>query len=286
MKFQFMKKHSSAHCIKTMAKVLEVSRSGYYAWLNRPISNRSLENESLLVLIKDIWERTNKSYGSIRIAREIKKSGFESPGHNRIARIMRRNDIRAIRTKKWKTPKEEKNLTIEIANVLDRKFRVDEPNKVWVSDITYIRTTSGWYYHCAIMDLFNREIIGRSFGNKMDVDFVLEAFSHALENRGNPRGVLFHTDRGSQYCSNIFRKVLALHGFQQSLSRRGNCWDNACIESFFKSLKYEWLYPAGKCSPKEMELLIFEYIEGFYNRTRLHSALGYISPVDYMRKKA
>ena len=281
MKFQFMKNQSSCHCIKIMANLLKVSRSGYYAWFYRPKAKRMLENEILVIKIKQYQKNVKNSYGSKRLTLEIKEKEGIALGHNRVARLMRENNVGVNRKRRWKKPKEEKNLKIKISNILNRNFNVIEPNKVWVSDITYIRTTSGWRYHCSIMDLFSKMIIGRSFGRQIDTGLVINAVNHALINRGNPRDVLFHSDRGSQYCGKKFRKALSRNNFRQSLSRRGNCWDNACIESFFKSLKYEWLYPEGLVSPRQAEMLIFEYIEIFYNRKRRHSSLGYVSPAEY-----
>lgn len=284
MIFRFLKNHSHVHCTKIMARVFRVSRSGYYAWRSREESNRSQRNRNLLKLIKKYQRESKQSYGAKRLTSAIKIEEQIPLGHNRVARLMKLHGLNAIRTRKWRKPKELKELSCNINNVLDRNFKVERPNQVWVSDITYIKTTCGWRYHCAIMDLFHRGIVGRSFSNRYDTKFVIEAFNRAMENRGYPKGVLFHTDRGSQYCSTEFQKLLKNHDCNQSLSRRGNCWDNACIESYFKSLKCEWLYPAGLVDPKTAELLIFEYTESFYNRRRKHSALGMMSPLEYEQK--
>jgi len=281
MKYRFMEKYSKKHCISKMAKVLKVNRSGYYKWLSGVESERKKDNINLIELIKNYQEEFKFSYGSIRMTEQIRKADKMAIGHNRIARLMKENDLNAKRKRKWRKPKEEKNLKIVIPNVLDREFNVTEPNKVWVSDISYIRTKNGWNYLCVVMDLFSRKIIGWAIASRMDVKLVNVAFYMALFNRKMPKKVLFHTDRGSQYCSNDFQDELEKHKFIQSLSRRGNCWDNACIESFFKSLKYEYLYPLGLKSIPETRDLIFEYIEVFYNRKRLHTTLGYMSPEEY-----
>ena len=281
MKYIFMKEQSQNHSISKMARVLKTSRSGYYQWLIAPISNRGQDNELLTQKIKMYQKELKYSYGSKRLTIHIKNVEKIVLGHNRVAKLMRENNLGAKRKRRWRKPKEEKDLQSTIPNILDRNFDVSEPDKVWVSDISYIRTSSGWKYLCAIMDLYSRKIIGWSFAHRMDMPLVMNAFQEAIINRNNPKGVMFHTDRGSQYCSNEFKKVLKKNKFIQSMSRKGNCWDNACIESFFKSLKYEYLYPIGIMSTQETKLNLFEYIEIFYNRKRIHTSLGNRSPEEY-----
>jgi putative transposase len=281
MKYKFIENQSQKHCISKMARVLKVSRSGYYSWLLEPKSENEINNDKLVIKIKEYQKQLKYSYGSKRLTSHIKKEENISLGHNRVAKLMKKYNLGAKRKRKWKKPKEEKNLKETIPNLLNRNFQVNKPDKVWVSDITYIRTNSGWKYLCAIMDLFSRKIIGWSFAGLMDISLVLNAFSMALSNRGNPKGVMFHSDRGSQYCSMEFKNVLGKNKFIQSMSRRGNCWDNACIESFFKSLKYEYIYPFGILSIYETRINIFEYIEIFYNRKRIHTSLGNKSPEEY-----
>jgi putative transposase len=281
MKYVFMKEESQNHSISKMARVLKISRSGYYQWLITPISNRRYDNELLVQKIKIYQKELKYSYGSKRLTIHIKGVEKIALGHNRVAKLMRENNLGAKRKRRWRKPKEEKDLQSTIPNILDRNFDVLEPDKVWVSDISYIRTSSGWEYLCAIMDLYSRKIIGWSFAHRMDMPLVMNAFQAAVLNRNNPKGVMFHTDRGSQYCSNEFKKVLKKNDFIQSMSRKGNCWDNACIESFFKSLKYEYLYPIGIMNTQETKLNLFEYIEIFYNRKRIHTSLGNRSPEEY-----
>ncbi len=286
MKYIFMKNQSQNHCISKMAKVFKISRSGYYQWLRTPISNSVLQNELLIVKLKSYQEELKYTYGSKRLTDHIKKEEKIELGHNRVAKLMKENNLGAKRKKRWRKPKEDKDLESTIPNILNRNFDVSEPNKVWVSDISYIRTETGWNYLCAIMDLYNREIIGWTFARKMDISLVLSAFKTAIIKQNNPKGVLFHTDRGSQYCSNDFKEVLKQNEFIQSMSRKGNCWDNACIESFFKSLKYECLYPFGILTTQETKLNLFEYIEIFYNRKRIHTSLGNKSPMEYKKNSA
>jgi|APSaa5957512622_1039677.scaffolds.fasta_scaffold51459_2 putative transposase len=281
MKYIFMKEQSQVHCISKMARVLKTSRSGYYKWLITPTSNRGLENELLVQKIRIYQEELKYSYGSKRLTTHIKNVEKIALGHNRVAKLMKDNKLGAKRKRRWRKPKEEKDLKSTTPNILDRNFDVSEPDKIWVSDISYIRTSSGWKYLCAIMDLYSRKIIGWSFAHRMDMPLVLNAFQAAIVNRNHPKGVMFHTDRGSQYCSNEFKSVLEKNEFIQSMSRKGNCWDNACIESFFKSLKYEYLYPLGILNTQETKMNLFEYIEIFYNRKRIHTSLGNRSPEEY-----
>lgn len=285
MKYQFMKDHSEIHCISKMAAMLEVTRSGYYSWLNRPVSKRQEANDKLIELIKACQKDVKRCYGSRRVTLYIKQREQIPLGHNRVARLMKANNLGAKTYKKWR-PKESKDLKDTTENLLNRDFEVKSPNTVWVSDITYVYTTKGWWYLCPIMDLSNREIIGWTFDDNMEDELAINALNNAKFNTNNPRGVLLHTDRGSQFTSAGFIDALKKDNFIRSLSRRGNCWDNACIESFFKSLKVEWLYPAGVLTPDQTRLLIFEYIEIFYNRKRLHSSLGYTSPMEYEKKPA
>lgn len=286
MKYKFMKKYASEHCIRTMARVLGVSSSAYYRWLKTPISQRKFQDIQLIAKIKKYQEEFKFSYGGERLTRHIKKEEGIKLGHNRVSRLMKEHGLGAKRKIKWRKPKESKDLKSTIPNLLARKFDVSKPNTVWVSDISYIKTNRGWEYLCVIIDLHSRMIVGWSFENNMETTMVIEAFRRALSNRNYPKDVMFHTDRGSQYTSDDFTKEIKKNDFIQSMSRKGNCWDNACVESFFKSLKYEYLYPYGVKNTTETRLTLFEYIEVFYNKKRLHSTLGYLSPVEYEKKCA
>ncbi|MCP3921063.1 MAG: IS3 family transposase [Desulfobacterales bacterium] len=286
MKYKFMQRESQNHCISKMAEVLKISCSGYYSWLKNGPSKRNKDNNQLFIKIMKYEKELNFTYGSKRLTKYIKQVERIPLGHNRVAKVMKENDIKILRSKKWRKPKESKDLKADIPNLLNREFSVEEPNKVWVSDITYVETIYGWNYLCAIMDLHSRKIVGWHFSNTMDVKLVSKAFENALINRKYPKGVMFHSDRGSQYSSNNFKSLLVKNECTQSMSRRGNCWDNACIESFFKSLKYECLHRFKLLRPDEVRMKIFEYIEAFYNRKRLHSTLGYVSPDDYEIKCA
>ena len=279
-----MKGHSNEHSIEMMANILEVSRSGYYSWLTRPESKRSIENKKLLEEIKMIHKESRQVYGSPRIHAKLVMQGWNCC-QKRVARLMKDNNIRSRVVKKYKATTNSKHSNPVADNLLSREFSVHAPDKVWVSDITYIYTDEGWLYLCVIVDLFSRKIIGWSMSKKIDTDLVIKAFLMAKLNRNNPKGVLFHSDRGVQYTSKGFQAILIDNKYLCSMSRKGNCWDNACAESFFHTLKMEEVYHQRYKTREEARNNIFEYIEIFYNRKRLHSYLGYMSPEEYESKK-
>jgi putative transposase len=283
MNYMFIEQYKKEFEIRRMCSTLGVKESAYYAWKKRPESQRSKENIDLLIKIKNEFENSHKTYGSPRITAALKKSG-ETCGKKRVARIMKENGIAVRRRKKFqvvsKAVKEEETLN----NILDRNFKPDRPNKAWVSDITYIETRSGWLFLCVIIDLFSRKVVGWSMSCKMDTRMVIRALNMACSNRKPEKGLIFHSDRGVQYASKDFKKLLQGLGFIQSMSRKGNCWDNACAESFFHTLKIEKLYLHNLLSIDESKRLIFQYIEIFYNRKRLHSFIGYNNPVEFENK--
>lgn len=286
MKFKFIDKYSTQHCIQKMARVFSVSRSGYYAWKNRGLSKRKQEDLHLISEIEKQQEDSKYSLGSKKITKIIKERDEISLGHNRIARLMRENDLNARKKKSAWKPKEEKDLSDTTENLLNRDFTVGQINKAWVTDITYVRTVNSWTYLCAVMDIGNREIIGWEYSRNMDAGIAVHALENALLKRNYPEGVIIHSDRGTQFCSKEYRELIEDAKMIQSLSRKGNCWDNACIESFFSSLKTEWLYPDVLKGITETRNMIFEYIEIFYNRKRPHWTLGYLSPMQYLEKCA
>ena len=283
MKYEFIKMNFGNFDIMRMCPVLGVSRSGYYAWLRRPKSKRAQENEILLEKIKIIHQRSKAIYGSPKIREELKTEGVIC-GNNRVARLMKENNIRSKIVKKFRNTKKSLPETEAFQNVLDRKFQVSEPNRSWVSDITYIWTKQGWVYLCIVLDLFSRKIIGWSVSENMGSDLVISAILIALRNRKIKKGLIFHSDRGVQYSSNVVVELLKRHHIMQSMSRKGNCWDNACSETFFHLLKSEELDFIELREIEQTRVKIFEYIEVFYNRTRIHSYLGYMSPVNFEKK--
>ena len=280
MKYQFIQQNSCEFKVRKMCQVLEVSKSRYYDWIKKPCSRREEENIELVKKINKINRESRETYGSPRMFDALKANGFKY-GKNRISRIMRENGIKPKTVKKFKATTNSKHNLEVCPNLLDRKFNVQEPNKTWVSDITYVQTKEGWLYVCMVMDLFSRKIIGWSMEGNMSAKMVIKALEMACRNRKIKEGLLFHSDRGSQYASNEVKKFLKNKKMVQSMSRKGNCWDNAPSESFFKTLKVEELYFNEFKKREEAKTVIFEYIEGFYNRKRIHSTLGYLSPEMY-----
>ena len=265
-----------------MCRVMGVSRSGYYAWRNRPKSKRSIENQALSQQIKEIFYESKQTYGSPRITGALKARGIDI-SRPRVARLMRKSHLRSKMKRKFVHTTDSKHAFRISPNRLDRCFQPGKINRAWVSDITYIHTAMGWIYLTVIIDLGDRNVIGWSVSESMHAqNTVIAAWNMAIINRPPRPGLIFHSDRGVQYACDEFRDQLAKHEqIKQSMSRKGNCWDNAVAESFFKSLKTEWLYQINLTSKDKAKIALFEYIEIWYNRKRLHSALGYKSPIDF-----
>lgn len=263
-----------------MCKVLEVNRSSYYKRRFHGKGKRYLENQILLVIIKDIFEENKERYGSPRITEELKKQGIKY-NKKRIARLMRKNGIEARIFKKHKNTTMSDHNRKRSENILNREFNREKPNEVWTSDITYISTEEGWLYLAAVLDICSRRVIGWQLDKRINSNLVEKALENALMDRKVEDGIIFHSDQGIQYASDNFRKMLKENGFIQSMSRRGNCYDNAITESFFHTLKTELVNRTKYKTREEARRSIFEYIEIFYNRKRLHSAIGYQSPVEY-----
>lgn len=280
MKYRFIDRYSSSYGVERMCRVLGVSRSGYYGWKKQPLSNRQRENEKLLVHIKESHKQNMETYGSPRIAEDLWARGIVC-GENRVARIMRENGIVAKTKKKFKATTNSRHTLPVAENVVGQNFTADGPNKLWVSDITYIPTMEGWLYLAVILDVFSRQIVGWSMSKRLTANFVIKALYQAIGRRKPAGGCVFHSDQGVQYACSDFLKVLEAFGFTQSMSRKGNCYDNAVAESFFHTLKTEHVYFQRYRTRAEARQSIFEYIEMFYNRQRRHSALGYRSPVTF-----
>lgn len=260
-----------------MCQVFKVSTSGYYHWLKAKPSKRWLENEVLLMHIKDIFKTSHNSYGSPRMTEELVGIGYHV-SRPRIARIMSNAGIAARKPRKFKTTTNSKHNYQVAPNLLDRQFNTEKPNQVWVSDITYIRTTQGWLYLTVIIDLFNRKVVGWSISEDMTANNTsIAAWKMAIEKHDITNELIFHSDRGIQYACEAFTDLLNDYNglVKQSMSRKGNCWDNAVAESFFKSLKVEWVYQNKYLTRNDAKLSIFEYIETWYNTNRRHSAIGY-----------
>jgi putative transposase len=285
MKYNFMFENKNKFPIEKMAGVLDIKKSGYYKWLKNPVSKREIENDKLLIEIKTIHKESNGNYGSPMIYQALKAKGIKC-SKNRVARIMKENNIRSKVKKRFRITTNSKHNFPVAANILDRKFKVSEADKAWVSDITYIWTMEGWLYLCVVIDLYSRKVIGWSMSERIDKSLVIMAFLMAWNNRNPKEGLLFHSDRGVQYASKDFQKLLKKKKVLCSMSRKGNCWDNACSESFFHTLKVEEVYQTTYANRKVARLKIFEYIECYYNNFRMHSYLGYLNPTEFELRKS
>ena len=263
-----------------MCRILSVSRSGFYSWKKRPVSNRDLSNDKLLFYIRQIYAESNKTYGSPRITTALRAKGITC-NHKRVERLMRAKGIYAKTKKKFKITTHSKHKRPIAENLIKMDFTASGPNKVWTSDITYIRTREGWLYLSVFMDLYSRSIVGWSMNNRLSESLVIKALKKALWARRPPPGTIVHSDRGSQYCSYDFKELVKNNNCLQSMSSTGNCYDNAVTESFFHTLKTELVYHEKYETRDQARKSIFKYIEMFYNRKRIHSTLGGVSPYQF-----
>ncbi len=270
-----MRDHQREFPVGKMCKVFKVSRSGFYAWRGRGPSDRDNENRMLLSEIQRIHGRSKATYGSPRITDELKARGFDV-SRPRVARLMGKNGIRAVHAKKFTVTTDSKHNYPIVENKLDRNFSADGKGRIWVSDITYIRTPKGWLYLTVILDLYDRKVVGWSLSRDLCAENTsIAAWRMAVANRPPAQSLLFHSDRGIQYACRGFTDLLGSFGnVERSMSRKGNCWDNAVSESFFKTLKVEHVYRNRYADSKEAALSVFEWIETWYNKNRRHSALG------------
>lgn len=266
--------HCTVFPIEKMCKVLRVSRSAYYGWLNHKPTDRELENHRLTQMIKSIFFKSRRTYGSPRVYLRLRKMGYRV-SRARVAEIMRREGLRSVIRKKYVVTTDSRHNYPVVENLLKRNFIVSGPGRVWVSDITYIRTSQGWLYLTVIIDLWDRKVVGWSLGRSLKaIDTVVPAWVMAVKNRPITQELIFHSDRGIQYACNEFRKLLEGYNLvKRSMSRKGNCWDNAVAESFFRNLKLEWVYQKKYRSRMQAALSVFEYIESWYNTERIHAAL-------------
>lgn len=280
MRYAFIAAHAIEFSTVLMCRVLNVSRSGYYAWHGRPESERNIQNRGLLESIKCVFKKSRKTYGSPRVHQQLMSDG-EMCSRGRVERLMSANGIRAKQRRKFVATTDSKHDLPVADNVLGRDFSVEEPNRVWASDITYVPTDEGWLYLAGVLDLCSRTAVGWSMSDSLERQLVMNALEMAYRRRQPGKGLLHHSDRGSQYASDDYRLLLKDYGMQMSMSRKGNCWDNAPMESFFGTLKKELVHHRKYRTKEEARRDIFDYIEIFYNRQRLHSSLGYVSPADY-----
>jgi transposase InsO family protein len=281
MKYEFIHTHRSTFTVGRMCRNLSVSRSGYYNWRKCRPGKRKRENRLLKLHVKATFKRHKGLYGSPRLTRELQKEGIAC-SINRVARIMRCEGLRARTKRKFKATTDSKHNLPVAPNLVNQQFHAAGPNRLWTSDITFIRTREGWLYLAVILDVFSRQIVGWALDKQMPKELVLHALGQAVKSRRVKPGLIFHSDRGSQYASNAVRRFLATYKMKQSMSRKGDCYDNAITESFFKTLKMELIYTRKTFQTRwEARQQIFNYIEGYYNRFRQHSSIGYMAPAEF-----
>ena len=284
MRFRFVEAEKAHYPIRLMCRCLAVSRSGYYAWRKRSPSARATRDRHLKVEIAASHRASRRTYGSPRVLRDLRAEGHRI-SRKRVARLMRELGLEGRRKRRFVTTTDSKHRFPVAANVLMRDFDVAEPNTAWATDITYIATLEGWLYLAVILDLFSRRVVGYAMSEQIDRALVLEALREALGRRPETRDLIHHSDRGSQYASHDYRDALDRAGITCSMSRRGNCWDNAVVESFFGTLKTELLYALPLQTRDATRSSVADYIDAFYNIRRRHSSLGYQSPVEFELKK-
>jgi transposase InsO family protein len=285
MAYQFMKANHDRYTIKKMAELFGLSRSAYYKWLKSGASKSHDDPDAELIrLIKEIVLQHNYRYGNPRIQKELFKKHGIRVSRKKIARLLREHGLNARRMRKYTTTTDSKHSYPVCENILNRNFFAPKPGQKWVSDITYLRELNGWVYLTVVIDLFDRKVIGWSLSDNLEaVNTTIPAFEMAVKNRTPEEYLIFHSDRGVQYCACSFRNVMRTYipDVRQSMSRKSDCWDNACAESFFKTLKSEEEKTSGKYSAEQVRQAVFFYIESYYNRERMHSALDYVTPIEY-----
>jgi transposase InsO family protein len=282
MAYEFMKSNQNEYTIKEMAELFGVSRSAYYRWAKNGVCERRAKADMELIrLIRKIVKRHHRRYGSPRVRQELRLVYGIRVSLKKVARLMRENNLNARRRRRF-IPTTDSKHTFEVnENILNRDFHAEKGGQKWVSDITYLRTIGGWVFLTVIIDLFDRKVIGWALSNSLEaICTTIPALAMAVKNRTPHEGLIFHSDRGVQYCAKSFRSLLheLCPTVHQSMSRKGNCWDNACAESFFKTLKVELETLEGKHSEAEVRQSVFYYIEAYYNQVRLHSVLDYVAP--------
>lgn len=282
MRFAFIAKHRSIWPVAWLCEALDVSRSGFHAWLNRSPSARARQDAELLGVIDRSFKSSDRTYGARRVWHDVLAEGL-SCGLHRIERLMRKNGLRA-RPRRRGLPKDTGQRAAVSDNLLDRAFEASAPNRKWIADFTYIWTVEGWLYVAAVVDLFSRRVVGWAMKAEMTAELVTDALVMAIWRRGRPDSLLHHSDQGSQYTSEQFQRLMADHGITCSMSRSGNVWDNAAMESFFSSLKTERIARKVYRTRDDARADVFDYIERFYNPRRRHSTLGYLSPVEFEKQ--
>ena len=280
MKYAYIREQQSRYPVQTMCHILEVSKSGYYAWLGRGESARAAEDRELESEIERIHDESGKRYGSPRVMRALRRMGRKH-SRKRVARLMAQKDLSGRKKKRFKYTTRADPTHKPSENLLGREFHADEPNRKWVSDIKQIPTDEGDLYLAVLIDLYSRRVIGWAMDDNMEATLTVRALQMAIQQRDPDLNLLAHSDRGSQFTAEVYRQVLRQHGCVQSMSRKGNCWDNAAMESFYSTLEFECLRGHHFMTRSQAKTEVFTYIETFYNRKRLHSTLDYVSPEEF-----
>lgn len=279
MKYAFIRDHRADFPVRILCAVLGVSRSGFYRWAREPVGRVRRRREALLARIRAVHQRSRATYGSPRVQRALAGEG-DAPCRNTVASVMRAHGIRAL-TRRGFRVRTTDPCPAAAPDLVNGRFSAEKPDRVWAGDITYIPTDEGYVYLAGVMDLFSRRIVGWSMAANLGQELVIAALRMAVGRRSPPPGLIYHSDRGSQYASAAFRRLLARHGMLPSMSRRGNCYDNAAVESLWSTIKRELVHPRTFHTRAQARAAIFDYIEIFYNRQRLHSVLGYQSPEQF-----
>ena len=282
MKYGFIQAHQDQFSVSRMCAVLQVSRNGYYDWRDRPESKRSRDNRAALTQIREVHTQSREAYGGLKTWRELRAKGFRW-GRHRIARLRREAGVEARRKRRFRITTQSRAGGVAADNRLKQRFEAKAVNRIWVGDITFVPTAEGWLYLAVLIDLYSRRVVGWAMSERIDQQLVLDALNMALLQRRVKPGLIHHSDQGRQYSSAAYQAVLQRHRMIASMSRRGNCYDNAVAESFFSSLKNELIHHSTFRTRHEARTAIFEYIEVFYNRQRRHQSLDFISPIDYER---
>lgn len=283
MKYAFIRTHAPTHRVTRLCAALDVSRSGYYAWRDRPPSERAVEDQRLLALLSQLHQETREEYGAIKLWREARRRGIQC-GRHRVVRLRKLGRLEAKRVRRFRILVEHHQLPPPGPNRLQQRFVAAMLNRVWVGDVTMVSTQAGWLYVAVLLDLCSRRVIGWAMREKPDQQLTLTALAMAIRQRRIPPGLIHHSDQGAQYSCVAYQQQLLVLGITPSMSRKGNCYDNAVAESFFSTLKNELVHHQTYPTREEASREIFAFIEGFYNRQRLHQSLGYLSPLEFERR--